>query len=124
MAIVQETDPNSINVVKAEKLKAIKNETCGKRRNLRPSLRGERFNDIDNDNGNGNHNGDGDEVESGPMSGRQRRKSVFVQLWIYVKESWLGAMSGTGKMSSKFISQKVYYVKWIIGLNLRKLDFF
>ena len=38
------------------------------------------------------------EGESAGKSGRKRRrKSIVRRMWRYVKESWLGVMSGTGK---------------------------
>jgi len=96
MVTAQEADPNSIIVDNADGLKvARKKLTIDSKGNSSPTLADRMATEMDVF----------EEVESGPpASQKKRRKSVFIRVWKYVKESWLGVMSGTGIRKSAFYS--------------------
>lgn len=105
MLVEQENtaDPNSLFVAKVKK--PIKMEICGRPRDQK-NLRS-----ISNDD---------DEVESGQQTDKKRKKSIFVQLWMYLKDSWLGAMSGTGEL---FVSKRLdlFFIIYTENLSVQML---
>lgn len=88
MAIVQDTDPNRIIVDNADGLKVAKKRMTGDGKGkMSPSFADRIVAEVEV----------AEEIESGQPAKKKRMKSVFIRVWRYVKESWLGVMSGTGK---------------------------
>lgn len=92
MAIAQEMDPNSIAIDNSEGLRTGKRifYSTDQKTLTSPRLADRMRSELEAENN--------EEMEFGQQNKKKRRKSVLIRVWKYVKESWLGVMSGTGKI--------------------------